>query len=85
MSKIEAYKPYIENLLRAEPWRAEPSNVDELCSGAFDWDGSKYWCCHECGRIGSSPVPLHRPAAQPPKSKTLAALFFLTRQPSQAA
>lgn len=60
---IEQYNPYIEKLLRNEPWRAVGEGKT-LCHGRLDWDGTKHWCCSSCGRIGTSPTPLHLPARQ---------------------
>lgn len=60
---IEQYNPYIERLLHAEPWRAVGEGTS-LCHGSLDWDGSDYWHCTGCGRIGSSPTPLHLPASK---------------------
>ncbi len=62
---IDAYKPYIEKLLSTEPWRALGSSTQELCRGQVDYDGSKYWMCVECGRIGSATHPMHYPAVSP--------------------
>lgn len=59
---IEPFSPYIECLAIAEPWRLLPEPNSELCEGAIDWDGSAYWCCQSCGRIGTSTVQIHHPA-----------------------
>ncbi len=58
----EQYSPYIETLLQTEPWRSRPGPSKVFCQGAIDWDGSAYWCCQECGRVGTSTVQMHHPA-----------------------
>ena len=58
---IEEYKPYIERLLLNEPWRANEGEGDSLCDGNLDWDGSVFWKCKGCDRIGRSPFVLHKP------------------------
>lgn len=67
--QIEQAVSYIEDLLHEEPWREEVGeSTGKLCTGGVDklsFDGSKYWHCLRCGRIGRSASPLHAP---PPKS-----------------
>lgn len=55
---IEPYKPYIEGLLRNEPWRAGPGDTTSLCPGTLSYDGSRFWLC-SCGRIGMGPTTQH--------------------------
>ena len=59
---IEQFKPYIEDLLRSEPWRAAVGDRNVLCRGNLDWDGTERWLCQECGRIGTAGMTLHAPA-----------------------
>lgn len=62
---IEDFNPYIEKLLLSEPWRAVAVDEKSLCRGPLDWDGSNFWCCKACGRIGVSRYPAHYPAIHP--------------------
>jgi len=65
---IYDYKPYIETLLSTEPWRALGSSTQELCGGHVDYDGSRFWMCTGCGRIGTASHPMHYPALHPGKA-----------------
>lgn len=62
---IEAYEPYIEQLLRNEPWRAVGSADSPFCHGVLDWDGTPFWCCRACGRIGRANVTAHTAPVHP--------------------
>lgn len=62
---VEPYSPYIENLLQAEPWRASQGTKQELCDGTIDFDGSPYWCCQKCGKVGTSSFQIHHPVRSP--------------------
>ena len=55
---IEQYKPYIESLLRNEPWRAGQGDTTSLCAGSLSYDGTRHWLC-TCGRIGTMPLVQH--------------------------
>lgn len=56
---IEISTPFIEELLVEEPWRAE-ADTGQMCEAPdIDWDGSAYWVCNTCGRIGTSHTPHH--------------------------
>jgi len=70
--QVQNATPYIEQLLRIEPWRGEVgSTTGKLCTGgipALEWDGSKLWHCVCCGRIGHSQIPHHE---APPSSPSL--------------
>lgn len=61
---VEPYKPYIENMLRAEPWRGDAGPAG-LCDGHITWDGTRFWLCTACGRIGTSYTQLHNRAVSP--------------------
>ncbi len=61
---VEAYRPYIEQLLNNEPWRAEEGEGDP-CPGAIDWDGSRFWHCTACGKVGTCTSQVHAPARNP--------------------
>lgn len=63
--EVTSYKPYIEKLLTAEPWRSQGEGTD-LCEGELDWDGSPHWLCKECGRIGVASYTAHHRAIPPP-------------------
>jgi hypothetical protein len=58
---VEPFRPYIQNLLQAEPWRGGYGASSELCPGDIDWDGTAYWCCKKCGKIGTSVTQYHAP------------------------
>ncbi len=62
---IEEYKPYIENMLHAEPWRGGPNASEAVCEGKVDWDGTHFWICKSCGRIGTTVTTIHKPASTP--------------------
>jgi hypothetical protein len=57
---IEPYEPYIEQLLRDEPWRAEAGAPTTPCLGSLSYDGTHFWLC-SCGRIGRMPIVAHFP------------------------
>jgi hypothetical protein len=61
---VEAYRPYIEQLLNNEPWRAEEGEGTP-CPGAINWDGSRYWHCTACGKVGTCTSQVHAPAPNP--------------------
>ncbi len=61
---IERHAPYIDDLLRAEPWRVGPGVGGAPCRGALAWDGGERWLC-ACGRIGHHAFLLHLPVAHP--------------------
>lgn len=58
---IEQYKPFIEELLHNEPWRAEAGADTTPCPGSLSYDGTRFWLC-SCGRIGRTPLVLHSSA-----------------------
>lgn len=62
---IEPFSPYIDKLRLAEPWRSSQSSAEVLCDGAIDFDGSRYWCCQACGKIGTASVQIHYPVRNP--------------------
>ena len=72
---IEEYKPYIEGMLISEPWRDGGPKEGALCEGHIDWDGSKYWTCSKCGRIGTSSVQIHHPPTCSPAERVFSALW----------
>lgn len=76
---IEQYKPYIEGLLRTEPWRAGPGDIESPCSGALSFDGTRWWLCTSCGRIGPTSFLHHFKVKQSPYEvflKRLVSRFF---------
>lgn len=58
-------KPYIEALLKKNPWRGElTTGPQELCSGHLQWDGSSFWLCSRCGRVSNLKYDKH---TEPPR------------------
>lgn len=62
--RIEAYKPFIENMLQSEPWRGS-SGTGEICDGSIEWDGTRFWLCKSCGKVGTLQVQTHRRVSAP--------------------
>ena len=62
---IEDYDPYIEKLFLNEPWRSGDGDTASPCSGTLTWDGSPFWLCTKCGRVGRTTFSLHYPAESP--------------------
>lgn len=53
----------IPTLRRSEPYREVPDEDMPFCDGDVEHDGSKYWLCKVCGRIGAA----HHQPHYPPK------------------
>ena len=66
---IEAFNPCLENMLKSEPWRNETdAGAQHLCNAQLIdtyFDGTEYWHCNKCGRIGKAPNLKHLPAVNP--------------------
>ena len=78
---VEEFNPFIENMLVREPWRNGDPAEGPLCNGQVDWDGTSYWICKGCGRIGTAHVQIHRPPVCTPAHLVVSAIwsFFLDR------
>lgn len=53
--------PTNQALLKREPWRGEVYEDEPkfTCSGKYLYDGTAYWQCTACGRVGTSTYELH--------------------------
>lgn len=78
---VEEFKPFIEQMLVREPWRDGEPKEGPLCEGQIDWDGTAYWICKDCGRIGTSHVQMHRPPVCTPMHRAFSTVwsFLLDR------
>ncbi len=78
--KIEKFEPFIENKLQAEPWRGAVGK-GPLCNGKIEWDGTRFWLCQGCGKIGTATVQIHRQVKSPTHtiSKAIARVLLAKR------
>lgn len=74
---IEKYNPFIENKLQSEPWRGS-EGTGLLCDGKIEWDGTKYWLCKGCGKVGTATVQIHRKIRRPSRvlAEAVTKVFF---------
>lgn len=70
---VEEANLFIEQLLQKESWRQISGSGTTLCDGEIVWDGSPYWMCKTCGRIGRSHYQAHLPV--PSKWKCIQAII----------